>query len=371
YDVLVSTANPAVGATAPAASVLPTNWVNTGEGLTAAGDGVVDGRITVVKGVNSVTGVNFGIEQRPTANSFTTATFTNPGGINTITVPATSFSASDPSTGTVTSIVFTSFPANVTSMTVGGTQYTSTTFPVGGVTVAAPGGQPTQPVLIDPVDGGVVVNIPFQAIDNATYRSTNTGIVSIPFGVPLPLDLITFDASKQGTIAVLNWKTANETKVSQFEVERSVNGGEFAKVGTVAASNTAKGNYSFTDRKPGIGFDLYRLKMVDMDGKFTYSETRRLEFSDNKTDLVLFPNPATDELTVSFKSGNCSEVANAHVTIFDVAGRMVISKSWDDVCNNPSTIMNLRGLTDGAYYINVRNSGDNSVIMSKKFVKTK
>jgi hypothetical protein len=372
YDVLITTANPAVGTLAPTTSVLPVNWVNTGEGLVAAGDGTINGLTNIVKGNSSITNVNFGIEQRPTAISSTTASYNNPTSTNTVTVPATAFNGSDPSTGTVVNLTFTAFPANATTITIGGNTYNSGNFPAGGVTVPAPGGQPTPVVLVDPFDGIVTVTIPFTVTDNATFTSTNTGIVSVPFGVPLPLDLLAFDARKDGQTALLSWKTANETKVKHFEIEHSVNGANFSKIGTVDAANkVAQNNYQFTDRNPATGVNFYRLKMVDMDGAFTISQVRQLEFSDSKMDINLYPNPATSELNIEFRSGNCSDIANAYVTLFDIAGRMVISKSWTEVCNNPKKVIDLSQLTDGAYYITIRNSADDAVIMNKKIIKTK
>jgi hypothetical protein len=372
YSVLITTANPAIGTLAPTTSVLPTNWVNTGEGIVAAGDGTINGLTNIVKGNSSVTNVNFGIEQRPTAISSTTPQYSNPTSTNTVTVPATAFSGTDPSTGTVVNLTFTAFPANVTTITIGATTYNSGNFPAGGVTVPAPGGQPTPVVLVDPFDGVVTVTIPFTVTDNATFTSTNTGIVTVPFGVPLPLDLLAFDARKDGQTGLLTWETANETKVKHFEVEHSVNGSSFSKIGTVDAANkTAKNNYQFTDRNPATGVNFYRLKMVDMDGAFTVSMVKQLEFSDSKMDINLYPNPTASELNIEFKSGNCSDISNANVTLFDIAGRMVISKAWTEVCNNPLKVIDLSQLTDGAYYISIRNSANDAVIMSKKIIKTK
>ncbi|MFA6058903.1 MAG: T9SS type A sorting domain-containing protein [Taibaiella sp.] len=372
YSVLVTTANPAVGALTPSTSILPTNWVNTGEGTVAVGDGTINGLTSIVKGNSSVTNVNFGIEERPTAISSTTTTYNNPTGTNTTTVPATAFSGTDPSTGTVVDLTFTAFPTNATTITIGATTYDSGNFPPGGVTVPAPGGQPTPVVLVDPFDGSVTVTIPFTVTDNATFTSTNTGIVSIPFGVPLPLDLLAFDARKDGQTALLSWKTANETKVKHFEIEHSVTGSKFVKIGTVDAANKlAQNDYQFTDRNPATGLNFYRLKMVDMDGAFTFSPIKQLEFTDSKMDISLYPNPATNELNIEIKSGNCNDLSNAHVTLFDIAGRMVISKAWTEVCSNPVKVIDLSQLTDGAYYITIRNGADDAVLMSKKIVKTK
>lgn len=372
YDVMITTANPAVGTVAPATSVLPTNWVNTGEGTLPVGDATINGITSVIKPVASVTGVNFGIEQRPTALSSTTATFNNPGSTNFITVPASAFGGTDPSTGTVTNITFTGFPANTTSITIGATTYNSGNWPVGGVTVVAPGGQPTPVVKIDPIDGSTIVTVPFTVTDNANFNSTNTGIVTIPFGVPLPLDLIAFDARKDGSFSLLTWQTAKEDNVKTFEVERSNSGSGYNKVGAVAALNAEGLNdYKFYDRNPNTGINFYRLKMVDADGKFTYSTVKTVEFTDGKMEITMYPNPAASELNITMKTGNCADMKNASVAVIDISGRTVMTQNWSDVCSNPTKVLNLSGLTDGAYYISITNADNNLNLMNKKIIKTK
>ena len=166
---------------------LPSNWVNTGEGVNPVGDGLVDGRVAgiVVNGA-SVNGVNFGIEQRPVAGGATVPSQTNPGGTISVPVPATAFqTGTNDADGVVTSYLITAFPANVTSITIAGTTYTAlggngtTAFPQAGVTIPAAniGG-----VSVDPVDGTANVVIAFSVTDNAGTVSGNIGSATVPFG---------------------------------------------------------------------------------------------------------------------------------------------------------------------------------------------
>ena len=181
YTVQISTNVGTVGSAAPA-TALPAGWVNTGENIgTAAGnDGTANGRLPVTLGATNV--ANFGIEQRPTANNNTSATLLNPGGTNSTAVPATTFSGTDPVTNTVSSIRITAFPSNATSITINGTQYTSATFPAGGVTVPTnAAGNPTQPILVDPsFAGSGSIVIPYVAIDNAGVESSSPANATLP-----------------------------------------------------------------------------------------------------------------------------------------------------------------------------------------------
>ena len=196
YTVVLSTATGVnIGDPGPAAS-LPANWVNTGEGITAGGDGTPDGVTSVTITTAHTTGVNFGIDQLPDSGTATAVSQLNSGGTS-VAVPASLFSGTDPD-GTVTGIQITSFPANATGITINGTPYTSGTFPGGGVTVPANGsGQPTQTISVVPNAGVVSVVISYAAIDNAGEQDPTPGSVTLPFTVG-PLDH--FGVSNPGTV---------------------------------------------------------------------------------------------------------------------------------------------------------------------------
>jgi uncharacterized repeat protein (TIGR01451 family) len=164
-----------VGAAAPSAGV-PTGWVNTSPLTTAAFN----------IGSSNLTGQDFGIQQLPVAAATDPASQVNPGGTTLVTVPSTHFTGSDPD-GTIATFKFTSFPTNATSITINGTNYTSGTFPSGGVTVAATSGAlPANVVSIDPLDGAVTAAIPFIVIDNAGKESTTSAAVQVAFTAAPP-----------------------------------------------------------------------------------------------------------------------------------------------------------------------------------------
>ena len=186
YEVYLNTTNPVAGSPAPATN-LPSGWVNTGEinnnalNSLTGNDGTNNGIVSVGVIAASETNVNFGIEQTPVANSNTLAAQVNPGGNNVVIVPASLFTANDFSTGSVTAIRLTTFPANANAVTINGITYTFATFPVGGVVVPAnASGNPTQVISVDPIDGTITVDIAYVAIDNASQESP-VAISALPF----------------------------------------------------------------------------------------------------------------------------------------------------------------------------------------------
>ncbi|MEO6818942.1 MAG: T9SS type A sorting domain-containing protein, partial [Ginsengibacter sp.] len=115
----------------------------------------------------------------------------------------------------------------------------------------------------------------------------------------LPLRILRFDAVKTNTIVQLSWQTTNEINTSHFIVQRSGNGINFTDIGKIGARNVSGNNdYSLTDASPVNGDNFYRLKMVDVDGKTSYSKIIKIVFT-GKNELQAFPNPAKNSITLS------------------------------------------------------------------------
>jgi len=117
---------------------------------------------------------------------------------------------------------------------------------------------------------------------------------------PLPLHFISLKASLQPELVNLSWITENEVNTSYFIVEKSLDNLEYQAIGTVKSNNTLGSNaYSFNDNQLSKGVVYYRLKQVDIDGKFTYSIIVAVRNNKN-IGLTLSPNPVINKITVSF-----------------------------------------------------------------------
>lgn len=187
YSVLISTTAPMVGQTPPS-SALPYNWVRTGEYRgpisTAGSDGTIDSRYFFTINNNDATQIKYGIQQRPSAIDSIAPTQSNPGSIINVPVDPNLFAPNDKDGGSLSAIRITSLPQNSTSITINGLIYNSSNFPVGGILVPTnSSGNPTQTISVDPIDGDIVVSIPYIALDNAGFASLDTGKVKLPFSL--------------------------------------------------------------------------------------------------------------------------------------------------------------------------------------------
>ena len=146
-----------------------------------------------------------------------------------------------------------------------------------------------------------------------------------PFGVtsftPIPLSLLSFNASYTGQKVHLNWATTNEINSKHFEIERSSDGSNYSLIGTIAAKNAAgNNNYSFADILPLNGGSFYRLKMIDIDSRFKYSNIISIN-TKIKAGLSVYPSPAVGTITVNH--GKLKD--GAVIKIIGTDGRLILS----------------------------------------------
>lgn len=117
-------------------------------------------------------------------------------------------------------------------------------------------------------------------------------------GSPVPLRLLSFAAAGNKNDVLITWNTDNEINTSHFDIEFSADGITFIKAGDVTARNGGNFNqYSFTHTSPAGIVLYYRLKQIDLDGKFVYSNVVKVNMQ-KKTQPVIYPNPAADFILV-------------------------------------------------------------------------
>ena len=116
----------------------------------------------------------------------------------------------------------------------------------------------------------------------------------------LPVELADFSISKSvsGDV-VLSWMTYSEVNNEKFEVLRSENGVDWTKIGEERGfgTTTETHTYKFIDDPSGSGLMFYRLKQVDFDGAYEYSDVKTIEMNAIESTWRIYPNPATNAFT--------------------------------------------------------------------------
>lgn len=188
---------------------------------------------------------------------------------------------------------------------------------------------------------------------------------------PLPVSLSGFSGVKRNGASLLFWTTSYENNNSGFEVQRSINGREFATIGFVRSksngnNSSAELHYTFTDNRPVSGNNFYRLKQNDFDGHSTLSEVINLNH-DKKSAVIIgsvFPVPATNQISVRVEAQSAGSMG---IKITDMKGTLLES-GWFSLTEGDNLIsMDLNKLPSGSYVLKGLNN--EGVLFSRSFIK--
>jgi hypothetical protein len=184
----------------------------------------------------------------------------------------------------------------------------------------------------------------------------------------LPVTLTEFKGVINNKQVVLSWKTSLEVNSSHFNVERSADVVNFESIGTVTAhgNSSVVNNYQLIDRTPVNGNNYYRLKSVDMDGKFVYSSVIKVYLGDRTNVLItVSPNPTHGAIRVNFnglENGVYTIVLINQLGQTQMTDKVTISQS-----NEQRTLRPQANLAKGIYMLHVYKDGSGR-ISSKKVV---
>lgn len=190
------------------------------------------------------------------------------------------------------------------------------------------------------------------------------------FSLPavLPVSLISFQANLKDKTASLNWISSNHYNFSHYVVEKSTDGRTFEQAAVLfvdANYSNASNGYTYKDNLQNSSSKVvyYRLKMVDTDEKYAYSEVRMVRLAtENKVQISTFPNPVVNELRVMVPA----EWQEKAVTyeIYNSTGVMV-SRVQNSKASQIQQL-NVQQLNSGNYIVKVSNG---SAVSTSKIVK--
>lgn len=161
------------------------------------------------------------------------------------------------------------------------------------------------------------------------YTDDGTAFIG-PQGSSLPVKLGSFTVKKAGANAQLDWLTVSETKNDRFDIERSTDGVNFTKMGSVdgAGTTTDKNAYQYSDALSSVSSKIvyYRLRTVDFDGKSEFSKIVALHLDGNGIvkEYTVYPNPFTSNIKLNISS---ARETNVLIRITNTAGQAMVTRS--------------------------------------------
>ena len=233
------------------------------------------------------------------------------------------------------------------------------TFGTNGAFISKGFGTYAQFYKVEPYADKILIGV--SGTTNPTYiRLNNSSNI-------LPVHLLSFTAQLQDKQTHLTWTVENEQNFDRYQIERSSpyssagtsNGKDFTAIGSVKATHAKE--YTFRDNNPfatptpleraGVR-SFYRLKLIDRDGKFSYSKIVSVKLpSDNK--FTISPNPAKDNILLQFSK---TITGKSTVEITDVSGKVMLQKTVE--ASGGSMSVSTSTLPSGTYTVRLMNNGE-------------
>ncbi|MDF2437230.1 MAG: hypothetical protein K0Q95_1606 [Bacteroidota bacterium] len=187
--------------------------------------------------------------------------------------------------------------------------------------------------------------------------------------IPLPIELIKFDALSKDDIAEIFWITASETNNDYFTVDKSHDAVNWETVGiykskSPSGNSTSSLNYSVSDDKPYPGTSYYRLKQTDFNGDYEYSDLVTLIRSEDNDIINVRPNPTQNSAEISYK---CAVDGTAFVNVYDYNGKLIISKNIECVKGTNLSEIQFNDQPNGMYFVTI---STNNKLYKTKILKT-
>ena len=183
---------------------------------------------------------------------------------------------------------------------------------------------------------------------------------------PLPVELTRFKAKKEAKRTKLTWATASETNNSHFLIQRK-HGGKWEKIGRKQGfgTTTEPQAYSFYDPNPEAGNNYYRLKQVDFDGSYEYSDVKSVKLPEKAglSGVSLYPLPASKVLNVDF---NADLAQKMNLIIRNIQGKEVYRKSLRAQNGKNQLTLSIQQLEEGQYTLEIKGP---ETLEQKRFIK--
>ena len=223
-------------------------------------------------------------------------------------------------------------------------------------------------IIADLPDGEYYLNI--QTWDSGWQSiCTESGYVTINGNSGLESEdspeSLFFLATKDGRAVNINWVVSNsEDHTDYFVVERSKDAVNFNEIQTIESLNNRDGNFNYqaNDHEPFYGANFYRLKLVNYDATFIYSEIRRVEVNTHWEDFSLFPNPTNSSVLINLAK---YDGMSGNIMLVDQLGQTRQTITLDRISKKPIK-MDVQEMPAGLYFIYLKVDGRKAV--SKKLM---
>jgi hypothetical protein len=232
---------------------------------------------------------------------------------------------------------------------------------------------PTKLIIKFTGAGSIQASFNYATTDAASKVDPTPATYVIKWVGTLPVTMLYFTANKLGeSESELKWATASEIDNDHFDIERSADAESWEKIGEQKGAGTSsmQNNYSMIDQSPLSGVNYYRLKQVDVDGNFSYSDIAQVTFGEiqsqtqNQSALSVYPNPLSQASKLNIDLTGTDNISEISIT--NSIGQVVYTTNLPQIQNYQIVGLNL---PSGVYIVSVRTQAD--TMISSRLVITK
>jgi hypothetical protein len=317
----------------------PSGWVYTGESHSSSADGIMDAVLSFNLGNVASVQKNFGIERLPDSDPKNYIlwppdynTFITLNGAGLVPGPLSGNDAEDGVMGAGKKVAITSLPTNNNELWYNGVKITT-----GANGLTAP--SPANPFVINNYDpnlmqvrftgvGSLGTQFNYAYIDAADRQDPVPATYTLSWAGALSAQGLQLSATRNGNAVVLHWFTLTESNTSHFDLERSVDGVNFQSIGKVnaAGQSNARKNYSLNDNTAPSSTVYYRIRLNDIDGKKTYSNTVSVINNSITGQFAVNPNPVSTRYNITM---HAPQGGVGTLQLVDLSGKTVWTKQYN------------------------------------------
>lgn len=200
---------------------------------------------------------------------------------------------------------------------------------------------------------GYVTKVLSATLTNGVLTTLNAALAPISGGPPFPVELVAFEATREGRDALLRWQTAQERNNAGFEVQHSRNGGhQWAVLGFVPGQGNSQSlqQYDFRVSSLSHGEHLFRLRQLDHTGRETFSPWRSVFVPAEKIEATLWPNPVGSWARLML---HLPQPAEVRIEVFHADGRPTSVSQTLAIEYGAVAHLTVEHLPEGAYFVRI------------------
>lgn len=183
--------------------------------------------------------------------------------------------------------------------------------------------------------------------NNQLHAGGTEYYITLP-AVPLPVEAIEFEAYPGKDLIDINWNISRPFQLEGFELQRMTKDRNFEKI-TFVPFEEERFTYQFEDKDVKSNTDyFYRLKLIDQDGSFTYSDIKKAKINGSESNIAIYPNPVKDYFMLRSENARAEDIL-----IFDTQGKNVTSLVKINNQQLEFHEINTSLLNNGIYYIQI------------------